>query len=219
MNWRTWWKRLSPWLTDSKRTSPATRRGKRPGAARGTISECRTLEWRLDFENTTSCMCYCGMGQRNYYIESESWNNPEFPVCQVIESPCTNGKAVEMEPKTMMNSHHSYEPIDSIDYHSVERIPLKTSDNMRAMVNHDDTLEVLYRSVRNVKCYEYGYWSKFILLLLLLFHSCVVSHLYDGEWICTRLSNIKSNVKVVHETHALWKTGQKILHLCCCHSI
>lgn len=77
-------------------------------------------------------------------------------LCQVIESPCTNGKAVEMEPKTMMNSHHSYEPIDSIDYHSVERIPLKTSDNMRAMVNHDDTLEVLYRSVKNVKCYGYG---------------------------------------------------------------
>uniref|UniRef100_A0A671L0N4 Protein LAP2-like n=1 Tax=Sinocyclocheilus anshuiensis TaxID=1608454 RepID=A0A671L0N4_9TELE len=77
--------------------------------------------------------------------ESESWhgfwNNPEFPVCQVIESPCTNGKAVEMVPKATMNSHQNYEPIDSLDKHSIERIPLKTSDNMRTMMNHDDTLE------------------------------------------------------------------------------
>ncbi|KAL0182029.1 hypothetical protein M9458_021404, partial [Cirrhinus mrigala] len=60
---------------------------------------------------------------------------------KVIESPCTNGKAVEMEPKTTMNSHQNYEPIDELDNHTVERIPLKTSDNMRTMVNHNDTLE------------------------------------------------------------------------------
>uniref|UniRef100_A0A673GY28 Protein LAP2-like n=1 Tax=Sinocyclocheilus rhinocerous TaxID=307959 RepID=A0A673GY28_9TELE len=60
---------------------------------------------------------------------------------KVIESPCTNGRAVEMEPKAMMNSHQNYKPIDSLDNHSVERIPLKTSDNMRTMMNHDDTLE------------------------------------------------------------------------------
>lgn len=166
MNWRTWWKQPSPWLTDSKRMTPVTRQEKSLRPATGTISECRMLEWRLDFENTTSCMSYFGMGQHNYYIESKSWcrcwNNPEFPMCQVIESPCTNGKAVEMEPKTMMNSHHNYEPIDSIDYHNVERIPLKTSDNMRTMVNHDDTLEVLYQSVNSVKCYEYVYWIRLI---------------------------------------------------------
>uniref|UniRef100_A0A671L4I6 Protein LAP2-like n=1 Tax=Sinocyclocheilus anshuiensis TaxID=1608454 RepID=A0A671L4I6_9TELE len=60
---------------------------------------------------------------------------------KVIESPCTNGKAVEMVPKATMNSHQNYEPIDSLDKHSIERIPLKTSDNMRTMMNHDDTLE------------------------------------------------------------------------------
>uniref|UniRef100_A0A671SVF7 Erbin n=1 Tax=Sinocyclocheilus anshuiensis TaxID=1608454 RepID=A0A671SVF7_9TELE len=60
---------------------------------------------------------------------------------KVIESPCNNGRAVEMEPKAMMNSHQNYKPIDSLDNHSVERIPLKTSDNMRTMMNHDDTLE------------------------------------------------------------------------------
>ncbi|XP_016097811.1 erbin [Sinocyclocheilus grahami] len=60
---------------------------------------------------------------------------------KVIESPCTNGKAVEMVPKATMNSHQNYEPIDSLDNHSIERIPLKTSDNMRNMMNHDDMLE------------------------------------------------------------------------------
>ncbi|XP_026075316.1 erbin-like isoform X2 [Carassius auratus] len=60
---------------------------------------------------------------------------------KVIEGSCINGRAVEMEPKAMMNSRQNYEPIDSLDNHHVERIPLKTSDNMRAMVNHDDTLE------------------------------------------------------------------------------
>lgn len=70
-------------------------------------------------------------------------------LCQVIESPCTNGKAVDMEPKATMNSHQNYEPIDELDNHSTERIPLKTSDNMRTMVNHDDTLEVLHQ----VSCY------------------------------------------------------------------
>uniref|UniRef100_A0A671STV6 Erbin n=1 Tax=Sinocyclocheilus anshuiensis TaxID=1608454 RepID=A0A671STV6_9TELE len=73
--------------------------------------------------------------------EDECWNDLDFPVCQVIESPCNNGRAVEMEPKAMMNSHQNYKPIDSLDNHSVERIPLKTSDNMRTMMNHDDTLE------------------------------------------------------------------------------
>uniref|UniRef100_A0A673KVS2 Protein LAP2-like n=1 Tax=Sinocyclocheilus rhinocerous TaxID=307959 RepID=A0A673KVS2_9TELE len=60
---------------------------------------------------------------------------------KVIERPCTNGKAVEMVPKATMNSHQNYEPIDSLDNHSIERIPLKTSDNMRTMMNHDDTHE------------------------------------------------------------------------------
>ncbi|XP_026128793.1 erbin-like [Carassius auratus] len=60
---------------------------------------------------------------------------------KVIESTCTNGRAVEMLPKATVNSHQNYEPIDSLDNHSIERIPLKTSDNMRAMMNHDDTLE------------------------------------------------------------------------------
>jgi len=41
-----------------------------------------------------------------------------------------------------------------------------TSDNTRAMMNHDDTLEVLYRSVKNWKCYEYGYWSKLLFVFL-----------------------------------------------------
>ncbi|XP_065146326.1 erbin isoform X1 [Paramisgurnus dabryanus] len=56
---------------------------------------------------------------------------------KVIEGPCANGKAVEMEP---LNSQQNHEPRDVVDY-SVERIPLKASDNMRTMVNHDDTLE------------------------------------------------------------------------------
>uniref|UniRef100_A0A8C1QTY0 Erbb2 interacting protein n=1 Tax=Cyprinus carpio TaxID=7962 RepID=A0A8C1QTY0_CYPCA len=73
--------------------------------------------------------------------EDECWNDLEFSVCQVIESPCTNGRAVEMEPTAKMNSHQNYEPIDSLDNHSVERIPLKNSDNLRTVVNHDDTLE------------------------------------------------------------------------------
>uniref|UniRef100_A0A8C1T6T8 Erbb2 interacting protein n=1 Tax=Cyprinus carpio TaxID=7962 RepID=A0A8C1T6T8_CYPCA len=60
---------------------------------------------------------------------------------KVIESPCTNGRAVDMEPTAKMNSHQNYEPIDSLDNHSVERIPLKNSDNLRTVVNHDDTLE------------------------------------------------------------------------------
>lgn len=82
-------------------------------------------------------------------------------MCQVIESPCTNGKAVA-------NSHRNYEPIDSLDNHSIERIPLKTSDNMRTMVNHDDTLEVQHQSV-NIKCYEYGFWIKLIKKIIYLF--------------------------------------------------
>uniref|UniRef100_A0A8C1T928 Erbb2 interacting protein n=1 Tax=Cyprinus carpio TaxID=7962 RepID=A0A8C1T928_CYPCA len=58
-----------------------------------------------------------------------------------IGVPCTNGRAVDMEPTAKMNSHQNYEPIDSLDNHSVERIPLKNSDNLRTVVNHDDTLE------------------------------------------------------------------------------
>ncbi|XP_051972005.1 erbin isoform X1 [Xyrauchen texanus] len=60
---------------------------------------------------------------------------------KVIEGPCTNGKAVEMEPKATVNSHQNCELRDSTDNYIVERIPLKTSDNMRTMVNHDDTTE------------------------------------------------------------------------------
>lgn len=82
-------------------------------------------------------------------------------MCQVIESPCTNGRAVEMEPTAKMNSHQNYEPIDSLDNHSVERIPLKNSDNLRTVVNHDDTLEVLHQSF-SIKSYEYGFWIKWI---------------------------------------------------------
>uniref|UniRef100_A0A671L1P7 Protein LAP2-like n=1 Tax=Sinocyclocheilus anshuiensis TaxID=1608454 RepID=A0A671L1P7_9TELE len=39
---------------------------------------------------------------------------------KVIESPCTNGKAVEMVPKATMNSHQNYEPIDSLDKHTFD---------------------------------------------------------------------------------------------------
>ncbi|XP_051972674.1 erbin-like isoform X2 [Xyrauchen texanus] len=60
---------------------------------------------------------------------------------KVIDGPCTNGKAVEMEPKSTVNSHPNYDPRDATDNYIVERMPLKTSDNMRTMVNHDDTLE------------------------------------------------------------------------------
>ncbi|XP_056592170.1 erbin isoform X1 [Triplophysa dalaica] len=55
---------------------------------------------------------------------------------KVIEGPCSNG----MEPKANVNFLQNHEPRDTIDY-TVERIPLKTSDKMTAMVNHDDTLE------------------------------------------------------------------------------
>ncbi|XP_051541429.1 erbin-like isoform X2 [Myxocyprinus asiaticus] len=60
---------------------------------------------------------------------------------KVIEGPCTNGKAVEMEPKATVNSHPNHDPRDATDNYIAERMPLKTSDNMRTIVNHDDTLE------------------------------------------------------------------------------
>ncbi|TRY65127.1 hypothetical protein DNTS_021101 [Danionella cerebrum] len=60
---------------------------------------------------------------------------------KVIEGPYANGKPVEMEHKAIINSNQSYEDTDSVSNHVVERIPLKTSDHMRTMGNHDDTFE------------------------------------------------------------------------------
>uniref|UniRef100_A0A8B9J9K8 Erbb2 interacting protein n=1 Tax=Astyanax mexicanus TaxID=7994 RepID=A0A8B9J9K8_ASTMX len=59
-------------------------------------------------------------------------------------TPCANGKALELESKTTVNSIQNStppEPRDVPDNQDPERVPLKTSDGPRAMVNHEDTLE------------------------------------------------------------------------------
>ncbi|XP_072514954.1 erbin isoform X1 [Salminus brasiliensis] len=63
---------------------------------------------------------------------------------KVIETPCANGKALELESKATANSIQNStppEPRDVPDYHDAERVPLKSSDGTRATVNHEDTLE------------------------------------------------------------------------------
>ncbi|XP_036451604.1 erbin isoform X1 [Colossoma macropomum] len=63
---------------------------------------------------------------------------------KVIETPCANGKALELESKATANSVQNAtppEPRDVPDNHDTERVPLKSSDSSRAMVNHEDTLE------------------------------------------------------------------------------
>ncbi|XP_036384728.1 erbin isoform X2 [Megalops cyprinoides] len=63
---------------------------------------------------------------------------------KVIENACSNGTPVEMEQKATMNSIQNPstpEPRDLAETQNTQRILLKTSDNPRAMVNHEDTLE------------------------------------------------------------------------------
>ncbi|XP_062870587.1 erbin isoform X2 [Trichomycterus rosablanca] len=63
---------------------------------------------------------------------------------KVIEAPCANGKALELESKVTVNSDQnstSSEPRDTTDNSDTERIPLKSSDDSRTTVNHEDTLE------------------------------------------------------------------------------
>ncbi|XP_066506500.1 erbin isoform X2 [Hoplias malabaricus] len=63
---------------------------------------------------------------------------------KVIDTPCANGKALELESITTVNciqSSNPLEPRDVPDNPDSERLPLQSSDSSRAMVNHEDTLE------------------------------------------------------------------------------
>uniref|UniRef100_A0AAR2JXR7 PDZ domain-containing protein n=1 Tax=Pygocentrus nattereri TaxID=42514 RepID=A0AAR2JXR7_PYGNA len=63
---------------------------------------------------------------------------------KVIETACANGKALELESKATANSVQNTappEPRDVPDNHNTERVPLKSSDSSRVMINHEDTLE------------------------------------------------------------------------------
>lgn len=63
---------------------------------------------------------------------------------QVIEAPCTNGKAYEPESNSPNQNSIAPEPRDVTDSCETERIPLKSSENPGPTVNYEDTLEVLH---------------------------------------------------------------------------
>ena len=73
---------------------------------------------------------------------------PVLGVCvcvgQVIEGPCANGKAVEMEPKAPIYVEDSTAPLsrDTSESFNSQKTSLQSSDNTRTMMNHEDTLEV-----------------------------------------------------------------------------
>ncbi|KAI1905311.1 hypothetical protein AGOR_G00014790 [Albula goreensis] len=63
---------------------------------------------------------------------------------KVIESTCSNGRAVEVEAGEAVNSVQISsvpEPSEAPDTLNTHRVLLKTSENPRAAVNHEDTLE------------------------------------------------------------------------------
>ncbi|XP_029921473.1 erbin isoform X1 [Myripristis murdjan] len=62
---------------------------------------------------------------------------------KVIEAPCANGKAVEVEPKVSANTcdqnSSAPESKDTSESYSSQKVPLKSSEG--SLVNHEDTLE------------------------------------------------------------------------------
>lgn len=62
----------------------------------------------------------------------------------MIETPCTNGKAHELESKAPVQNSTPPEPGDVPDNCNTERIPLKSSENPGPTVNYEETFEVLH---------------------------------------------------------------------------
>ncbi|KAM6986179.1 erbin isoform 1-T1 [Aplochiton taeniatus] len=64
---------------------------------------------------------------------------------KVIEGPCTNGKVVDMAPKapasSCVQSFATPESRDSSESYDSQKAPLKSSENSRTMMSHEDTLE------------------------------------------------------------------------------
>ena len=60
----------------------------------------------------------------------------------MIEGPCANGKAVEMEASAAIHDSGEVEPLMDQNEQGTPRIPLNPTDAPRATVNHEDTLEV-----------------------------------------------------------------------------
>uniref|UniRef100_A0A8C9R9Y2 Erbin n=1 Tax=Scleropages formosus TaxID=113540 RepID=A0A8C9R9Y2_SCLFO len=62
---------------------------------------------------------------------------------KVVENTCANGKAVETEPKAPVNSIQNSTTTESWDQeiNKTQKVLINTSDNMKTMVNHEDTLE------------------------------------------------------------------------------
>uniref|UniRef100_A0A4W5LF33 Erbb2 interacting protein n=1 Tax=Hucho hucho TaxID=62062 RepID=A0A4W5LF33_9TELE len=58
----------------------------------------------------------------------------------VIETPCTNGNPVEMEPRAPVCVQDSTAPLETSESYTSQKTSLRTSDNTRTM-NHEDTLE------------------------------------------------------------------------------
>uniref|UniRef100_A0A4W5LEA4 Erbin n=1 Tax=Hucho hucho TaxID=62062 RepID=A0A4W5LEA4_9TELE len=59
---------------------------------------------------------------------------------KVIETPCTNGNPVEMEPRAPVCVQDSTAPLETSESYTSQKTSLRTSDNTRTM-NHEDTLE------------------------------------------------------------------------------
>ncbi|KAL4617597.1 erbin isoform X2 [Arapaima gigas] len=62
---------------------------------------------------------------------------------KVVDNACANGKAVEGEPKAPVNSVQNSSTTESRDQevNKTQKVPLKTSENLKIMMNHEDTLE------------------------------------------------------------------------------
>lgn len=78
-----------------------------------------------------------------------TWKWRSFSALQVIEAPCANGVASDVEPQVSNNTHaensSAPESKDTSESFSSQKVPLKTSGG--SMMNHEDTLEVILTSV------------------------------------------------------------------------
>uniref|UniRef100_A0A8C4ENT5 Erbb2 interacting protein n=1 Tax=Dicentrarchus labrax TaxID=13489 RepID=A0A8C4ENT5_DICLA len=74
---------------------------------------------------------------------------------KVIEAPCPNGMASDLEPQVSNNTHaqnlSTSESKDTSESYSSQKVPLKSSGG--SMMNHEDTLEVLL-TFRSFECKE-----------------------------------------------------------------
>lgn len=89
---------------------------------------------------------------------------------QVIESLCTNGKALEPESKAPVQNFTPPELRDVPDNCDTEWIPLKSSESTGPTVNYEDTLEVIHHGHFNLQNYFWGFRG--VSMLHILVHWC-----------------------------------------------